>query len=137
MLIAAVQKREALFDKTNANYCNRNFTQKEWVDVAGELGEEGLFSPPNPFHLGLDLEISEKMIDLDLEYRSIYLVLFVYEIMTKRSINENPYLTNVEVFFFPQKFPFPYERPKFTSVREIPRSGMRKKYSLSWGILIH
>jgi len=39
-LIAAVQKRPALFDKSQDNYSNRNYVNKQWVDIAKEVEVE-------------------------------------------------------------------------------------------------
>ncbi|RUS79443.1 hypothetical protein EGW08_012784 [Elysia chlorotica] len=41
-LVAAVEKREALYDKGNNYNSNRIFMQKQWADVGLEVGEEGI-----------------------------------------------------------------------------------------------
>ncbi|GFO31858.1 hypothetical protein PoB_005836300 [Plakobranchus ocellatus] len=37
-LIAAVQKRQALYDKTDDNYPNRVFIAKQWQEIGKEIG---------------------------------------------------------------------------------------------------
>lgn len=39
-LIAAVKKRPALFDKKEDNYSNRGYVNKQWADIAKEIGVE-------------------------------------------------------------------------------------------------
>ncbi|KAK3804442.1 hypothetical protein RRG08_042202 [Elysia crispata] len=42
LLISAVQKRPALYDKTDKNYSNRNYITTEWKKIAEEVGCNGL-----------------------------------------------------------------------------------------------
>ena len=42
-LIAAVQKRQALYDKSDDNYSNRVFIAKQWQEIGKEIGTDDTF----------------------------------------------------------------------------------------------
>ena len=42
-LIVAVEKRKALYDKTEDNYSNRVYICKQWKEIADEIGIDGEF----------------------------------------------------------------------------------------------